>query len=56
MSSFSHRHHKKGTIDLVTEADTVSEKTIIQTIRNTFPEHAILAEESGFVEGDKVRN
>ena len=44
--------NKKGAIDLVTEADTVSEEMIIKTIRNTFPEHAILAEESGFVEGD----
>ncbi|MDX9817853.1 MAG: inositol monophosphatase family protein [Desulfococcus multivorans] len=38
---------KKGAIDLVTEADIGSEKTIIQTIRQHFPDHAILAEESG---------
>lgn len=38
---------KKGAIDLVTEADVGSEKQIIQTIRSRFPDHAILAEESG---------
>jgi len=38
---------KKGVIDLVTEADTGSEERIIQTIRSQFPDHSILAEESG---------
>ena len=38
---------KKGVIDLVTEADTRSEAIIIDTITNAFPDHAILAEESG---------
>ena len=38
---------KKGAIDLVTIADTESEKTIINTIREKFPYHTILAEESG---------
>lgn len=38
---------KKGAIDLVTEADTRSEERIIQTIRSQFPDHSILAEESG---------
>ncbi|MCJ7772813.1 MAG: hypothetical protein MUP22_06730, partial [Desulfobacterales bacterium] len=38
---------KKGAIDLVTEADLNSEKAIIETIRNAFPDHSILAEESG---------
>jgi myo-inositol-1(or 4)-monophosphatase len=37
----------KGAIDLVTEADLGSEKVIIASIHKTFPEHAILAEESG---------
>lgn len=37
----------KGAIDLVTEADLGSEKTIIAVIRKAFPDHAILAEESG---------
>lgn len=38
---------KKGTIDLVTDADVQSEATIIETIAKAFPNHAILAEESG---------
>ncbi|HAO23499.1 MAG TPA: inositol monophosphatase [Desulfobacteraceae bacterium] len=38
---------KKGDIDLVTQADTGSEKIIIDAIRARFPDHAILAEESG---------
>ncbi len=37
----------KGAIDLVTEADLGSEKAIIASIRKVFPDHAILAEESG---------
>jgi len=43
--------NKKGDIDLVTEADIESEKVIIETILNAFPEHSILAEESGFNKG-----
>ncbi len=39
--------NKKGAIDLVTEADTGSEKIIIETIRTRFSDHSILAEESG---------
>ena len=42
---------KKGAIDLVTIADTESEKTIIETIRSRFPDHSILAEESGLSKG-----
>ena len=45
------RINKKGRIDLVTEADTESEKIIIKTIRSAFPDHAILAEESGMNDG-----
>lgn len=41
------RVEKKGAIDLVTEADTESEAQIISTIRADFPDHEILAEESG---------
>ena len=44
---------KKGAIDLVTEADTASEKVIIQTLRKPFPDHAIMAEESGETAGDQ---
>ena len=43
---------QKGAFDLVTEADTESEKTIIQIIRKAFPDHAILAEESGVNHGN----
>jgi myo-inositol-1(or 4)-monophosphatase len=32
--------------DLVSDADLASERAIVQTIRNSFPAHAILAEES----------
>lgn len=39
--------HKKGDIDLVTEADLASEALILERIRSHFPRHAILAEESG---------
>ncbi|MBU0991073.1 MAG: inositol monophosphatase [Proteobacteria bacterium] len=38
---------KKGAIDIVTQADTESEKIIIKTIRSVFPDHGIIAEESG---------
>ena len=43
--------NQKSAFDLVTEADTESEKQIIETIRKTFPDHAILAEESGANKG-----
>jgi myo-inositol-1(or 4)-monophosphatase len=42
---------KKGAINLVTCADTESERAIIETIRSRFPKHAILAEESGLDTG-----
>jgi len=38
---------KKSPTDLVTEADKASEARILQTIRSAFPDHGILAEESG---------
>lgn len=38
---------KKGRIDLVTEADTESEKAILSILESCFPDHSILAEESG---------
>jgi myo-inositol-1(or 4)-monophosphatase len=44
------RISKKGAIDLVTEADLESEQAIIATIKEVFPEHAILAEESGLLD------
>jgi len=42
---------KKGAIDLVTIADVESEQAIVKEIRSIFPDHAILAEESGLLEG-----
>src|SRR5437868_1345154 len=38
---------KKGDINLVTEADLASEKLIIERIKSHYPQHSILAEESG---------
>lgn len=43
--------NKKGAIDLVTEADLESEQAILSAIRAVFPEHSILAEESGLASG-----
>jgi len=39
--------NKKGVIDLLTEADIESEKTIVNIIQKAFPDHNILAEEAG---------
>lgn len=47
---------KKGIMDLVTEADVASEKTIIAAIHEVFPDHAILAEESGASGNGKSEN
>jgi myo-inositol-1(or 4)-monophosphatase len=46
---YGHVNHvmKKGSIDLVTEADLEAEKIILETIRSNFPEDSILSEESG---------
>lgn len=44
---------RKGSIDLVTEADIGSERAIIESIRSRFPDHAILAEESGLRQGNE---
>src|SRR5512137_2743723 len=38
---------KTSAIDLVTEADHESEQFVIRTLNRAFPDHAILAEESG---------
>ncbi|MFP5504290.1 MAG: inositol monophosphatase family protein [Candidatus Sericytochromatia bacterium] len=37
----------KGAIDLVTEMDVAAEKLILDAIREAYPDHAVLAEESG---------
>lgn len=46
---------KKGAIDLVTDADVESEAAIIDTITRAFPDHGILAEESGAHDGSGGR-
>ncbi len=38
----------KGSIDLVTNVDKLSEKTILSLLKGTFPSHNILSEESQF--------
>ena len=45
----------KGRNDFVSEADRQAERAIIDEIRKHYPEHAILAEESGASEGDEVQ-
>ena len=42
----------KGDIDLVTEVDLLSEKEIIARIKKQYPDHEILAEESGETQGN----
>lgn len=46
---FGHTNHEqyKGAVDPVTEADLASERLILERLRAAFPEHRILAEESG---------
>src|SRR5262249_54859577 len=39
--------HKKQQNDYVTEVDRAAEAAIIDTLKTAYPEHAILAEESG---------
>jgi myo-inositol-1(or 4)-monophosphatase len=48
-----HKIDKKGMIDLVTEVDHQSEDFVVSEIRRSFPDHRILAEESGSLAGDK---
>jgi len=47
------RISQKQVNDFVTEVDHASEKTIIETLLTAFPEHGILAEESGNEHGAK---
>jgi myo-inositol-1(or 4)-monophosphatase len=44
--------NKEGVNNLVTEADHASEKAILQVIKNAFPDHYILAEETGEIVQD----
>ena len=45
--------HTKDRNDFVTEVDRQAEQEIIYTLRKAFPDHGILAEESGLREGDE---
>ena len=48
--------HYKGDINLVTEADKMSENLIIAAIRQNFPDHGILSEESpAILDGSSMR-
>ena len=47
-----HEIRYKGTIDLVTDADHRSEELIIAAIREKFPSHRIITEESGTLSGE----
>ena len=48
----THAPEKKGRIDLVTEYDRRSEALLLRLIRERFPDHDIVAEESGAHAGD----
>ena len=48
-----HEVNKKGVIDLVTEVDHQSEAFLIGEIKRRYPDHRILAEESGGQTGDQ---
>ena len=43
--------HAREHTDIVTAADNEAENSIVATIRAAFPEHAVLGEESGHIEG-----
>jgi myo-inositol-1(or 4)-monophosphatase len=40
-------------VDVVTEADKASEAYLLEQIRQSFPDHAIITEESGEHNGDQ---
>ncbi len=44
----------KGMSDFVTDIDRDAERTIIETIQNSYPSHAFIGEESGLTEGDET--
>jgi myo-inositol-1(or 4)-monophosphatase len=46
--------HKRSVIDLVTEMDQRAEAFIVERLRAAFPDHAVLAEESGATHGRSV--
>ncbi len=47
-----HQIEYKGEADLVTEADEEAERRIEEILRETFPNHGMLTEESGELEGE----
>ena len=47
----THKIQYKGDIDIVTEADKMSEDLIIDAIKRNFPDHGILSEESPAITG-----
>jgi myo-inositol-1(or 4)-monophosphatase len=49
--SQTHQIHYKGEINIVTEADKMSEDLIIAAINRKFPDHGILSEESPAITG-----
>lgn len=46
--------HKEGVNNLVTEVDHAAEKVIIETIKQSFPDHFILSEECGEIVQDSA--
>ncbi len=50
-----HAPERKGRIDLVTEYDRRSEAVLLARLRERWPDHAVLAEESGAHEGSRVK-
>ena len=47
--------HSKSRNDFVSEVDTQAEQEIIHILRKAFPDHGILAEESGHHDGDEYQ-
>jgi myo-inositol-1(or 4)-monophosphatase len=47
-----HQVNYKGVIDLVTEVDHQSEAFLLGEVQRDFPDHHILSEESGVIQGD----
>jgi len=46
----------KGVIDPVTEMDRRSEQFLVEGIRSRFPQHSIITEESGLLDGDSAQS
>jgi len=49
----AHQILEKHRNDYVTEVDKAAEREIIQTLRKSYPDHKIIAEESGIAEGNE---